>query len=106
MSDRTRQPPSAADALTKTLLEITRIDSSIGEEKALCDHVQARLARTLPAAAIARFHDSLVVRVNEQATHELPRVALVGHLDTVRTVARRPGAHRRRQAVRRRRVPT
>jgi succinyl-diaminopimelate desuccinylase len=71
-------------ALRATLLEITRIDSPIGEEKALCDHVQARLARTLPPAAIVRFHDSLLVRAVERPG--APRIALVGHLDTVRTL--------------------
>jgi succinyl-diaminopimelate desuccinylase len=73
-----------AAALADTLLEITRIDSYIGEEKALCDHVQARLARSLPTSAITRYHDSLVVH----AVHRpgAPRIGLVGHLDTVRTV--------------------
>jgi succinyl-diaminopimelate desuccinylase len=71
-------------ALRETLLTITKIDSPIGEEKALCDHVAQRLARTLPPGAIARFHDSLVVRVTERPG--APRVGLVGHLDTVRTV--------------------
>jgi succinyl-diaminopimelate desuccinylase len=83
-------PAIEPQALTDTLLEITRIDSWIGEEKALCDHVQARLARTLPAASITRFHDSLVVRVSEHPGRKLPRVALVVHLDTVRTVHDRP----------------
>jgi succinyl-diaminopimelate desuccinylase len=70
--------------LRDTLLEITAIDSPIGEEKALCDHVEARLKKTLPAAAITRFHDSLVVRVN--AKPGALKIGLVGHLDTVRTV--------------------
>jgi succinyl-diaminopimelate desuccinylase len=70
-------------SLTDTLLEITRIASPIGEEKALCDHVQARLLRTLPSAAITRFRDSLIVRAKETAG--APRIALVGHLDVVRT---------------------
>ena len=74
--------PSAA--LRDTLLQITRIDSPIGEEKALCDHVQERLQKRLPAGAITRFFDSLVVRVNERPG--APRIGLVGHLDTVRTV--------------------
>jgi succinyl-diaminopimelate desuccinylase len=71
-------------SLRETLLEITRIDSPIGEEKALCDHVERRLGQRLGAARITRFHDSLVVRVNERASG--PRIGLVGHLDTVRTV--------------------
>jgi succinyl-diaminopimelate desuccinylase len=72
-----------SDALRQTLLEITAIDSPIGEEKALCDHVQATLSKVLGAAAITRFRDSLVVRVREKPG--APKVALVGHLDTVRT---------------------
>jgi succinyl-diaminopimelate desuccinylase len=70
-------------ALRDTLLSITQIPSLIGEEKALCDHVQARLAKSLGAAAVTRFNDSLVVRVCERAG--APRIALVGHLDVVRT---------------------
>ncbi len=73
-----------AAALRDTLLEITKIDSPIGEEKALCDHVERRLGAQLGAASITRFHDSLVVRVN--AKPGAPKIALVGHLDTVRTV--------------------
>src|SRR5262249_1358834 len=70
--------------LVDTLLEITRIDSYIGEERALCDHVQARLERTLPKAAITRFHDSLVVRANEKPG--APRIGLGGDVDVVRSV--------------------
>jgi succinyl-diaminopimelate desuccinylase len=77
-------PTVPLTTLRDTLLEITSIDSPIGEEKALCDHVQARLLRVLPAAAITRFHDSLVVRVVDKPG--APRIGLVGHLDTVRTV--------------------
>jgi len=77
-------PAVPATTLRDTLLEITRIDSYIGEERALCDHVQARLARTLPATAISRFHDSLVVHAAPRPG--APRIGLIGHLDTVRTV--------------------
>jgi succinyl-diaminopimelate desuccinylase len=71
------------DALRKTLFEITAIPSPIGEEKALCDHLQARLARSLGERSVTRFRDSLVVRVCEKPG--APKVALVGHTDTVRT---------------------
>jgi succinyl-diaminopimelate desuccinylase len=70
-------------ALTETLLEITRIPSPIGEEKALCDHVEARLLRSLERAAVERFRDSLIVRAHQKPG--APRIALVGHLDVVRT---------------------
>ena len=81
-------PSAPADALAQTLLEIARIDSWIGEERALCDHVQARLARSLPASAITRFHDSLVVHAVQRPG--APRIGLVGHLDVVRTVHNGP----------------
>ena len=77
-------PAVPKTTLVDTLLEITRIDSYIGEERALCDHVEARLRRTLPESAITRFHDSLVVRASERPG--APRIGLVGHLDVVRTV--------------------
>lgn len=70
-------------ALRDTLLELTRIPSPIGEEAALCDHVERRLQKTLGRDAITRFYDSLIVHAN--ARHGAPRIALVGHLDTVRT---------------------
>jgi succinyl-diaminopimelate desuccinylase len=73
----------SADELRDTLLELVRIPSPIGEEKALCDHVAQRLARTLGDRAITRHEQSLVVRVTERAG--APKLALVGHLDTVRT---------------------
>ena len=70
-------------ALRRTALEITAIPSPIGEEKALCDHLQRRFERTLGEASVLRFRDSLVVRANPKSG--APRVALVGHTDVVRT---------------------
>src|ERR1700712_4708782 len=72
-----------ARSLAQTLLELTTIKSPIGEERELCDHVQARLAKSFGADAITRFRDSLIVRV--RALAGAPRIALVGHLDVVRT---------------------
>src|SRR5271166_4406042 len=71
-----------ARLLDQTLLELCATASPIGEEKALCDTVQARLARLALAAPIRRYRDSIVVPVTRGRG---PRVALVGHLDTVRT---------------------
>jgi succinyl-diaminopimelate desuccinylase len=70
-------------SLTETLLEITRIPSPIGEERALCDHLEVRLGRALGPGAVTRFRDSLVVRVTERPG--APRVVLAGHTDVVRT---------------------
>jgi succinyl-diaminopimelate desuccinylase len=72
-----------ADALRDTLLDLARIPSPIGEEAELCNHVEARLSRSLGAEAISRFHDSLIVRAARR--QNASRIALVGHLDTVRT---------------------
>ncbi len=77
------EPAPLAAALAQTLLEITRIPSPIGEERALCDHIAARLGRTLGPGAITRFRDSLIVRAHTRPG--APRIALVGHLDVVRT---------------------
>ncbi|MCA9534355.1 MAG: succinyl-diaminopimelate desuccinylase [Myxococcales bacterium] len=75
-------------ALRDTLLDLCRIESVIGNEEALCDHVEARLLKTLPRAAVTRFHHSLIVKANERPG--CPKVALVGHLDTVDTVHEGP----------------
>ena len=72
-----------AHALRDTLLALTRIPSPIGEETALCDHVQDRLSSSLGSDAITRFHDSLIVHAARR--DNAPKIALVGHLDTVRT---------------------
>lgn len=72
-----------ADGLRDTLLSLTRIPSPIGEEVELCDHVQDRLASSIGSDAITRFHDSLIVQAATR--DDAPHIALVGHLDTVRT---------------------
>src|SRR5580700_871448 len=68
--------------LDATLLELCAVASPIGEERALCDAVEARLAKLPLAASIRRYGDSIVVPVTRGRGS---RVALVGHLDTVRT---------------------
>ncbi len=70
--------------LDETLLWLCSIASPIGEERALCDAVEKRLAaRPLPAP-IRRHGDSLVVPLVRRGGGA-PHVALAGHLDTVRT---------------------
>jgi succinyl-diaminopimelate desuccinylase len=79
-------------ALGETLLWLCKVASPIGEEKALCDAVSARLEKLALAAPIRRYGDSIVVPVSRVGNR--PHVALVGHLDTVRTEngpARREG---------------
>ena len=83
-----------AIGLEETLLWLCSVDSPIGEEKALCDAVEARLARRELAGPIRRHGDSIVVPVVRRPSADRHHVALVGHLDTVRTEngpARREG---------------
>jgi succinyl-diaminopimelate desuccinylase len=80
------RPQAVADAvamrlLDETLLDLCKIPSPIGEEDAICDAVQARLSK-LGERPIRRYGNSLVVPVSRG---QGPKVALVGHLDTVRT---------------------
>jgi succinyl-diaminopimelate desuccinylase len=67
--------------LADTLLWLCSVPSPIGEEKRLCDAVQARLVAS--GAAVRRVGDSLVANVRRGSGG--PRIALVGHLDVVRT---------------------
>jgi succinyl-diaminopimelate desuccinylase len=70
-------------SLVETLLWLCRIPSPVGEEKHLADALAERLAQARLAAPIRRFHDSLVVPLTRDSGG--PSVALVGHLDVVRT---------------------
>jgi succinyl-diaminopimelate desuccinylase len=72
-----------AERLAETLLWLCRIPSPIGEEKALCDAVAERIGKVRLAAPIRRHGDSIVVPVTRGTGG--PKVALAGHLDTVRT---------------------
>lgn len=72
-------------ALDETLLWLCSIPSPIGEEKELCDAVTARLSRQVLAGVIRRYENSIVVPVVRKREKERPHIALVGHLDTVRT---------------------
>src|SRR6478672_2731417 len=72
-------------ALDDTLLWLCSIPSPIGEEADLCDAVQARLARLPLAGPIRRYANSIVVPVRRDPSQKRPHIALVGHLDTVRT---------------------
>lgn len=70
-------------SLAEDLFWLCSIPSLIGEEKALCDAVQARLARLPLAAPIRRHGDSIVVPLRRGSGG--PHVVLGGHFDVVRT---------------------
>jgi succinyl-diaminopimelate desuccinylase len=69
--------------LAETLLWLCKIPSPIGEEAALCTAVAERLGRVPLSGAIRRYGNSIVVPVTRGTRG--PHVALVGHLDVVRT---------------------
>lgn len=78
----------APSPLVGTLLWLCLIPSPIGEERELCDAVEARLAKLPLAGPIRRYGDSIVVPVSRGTGG--PRIALAGHLDVVRTVHDHP----------------
>ncbi|MBL8600453.1 MAG: succinyl-diaminopimelate desuccinylase [Myxococcales bacterium] len=75
-------------ALEATLLSLCAIASPTGEEGPLCDYVETLLVERLGRDAVARDGHSLVV--TPPAPEGLPRVALAGHFDVVRTVHEGP----------------
>jgi succinyl-diaminopimelate desuccinylase len=74
---------SLESRIDETLLWLCAIPSPIGEERALCDAVEQRIAKLALAATIRRYGDSIVVPLTRGGGG--PRIALAGHLDTVRT---------------------
>jgi len=74
-----------AVSLEETLLWLCSIASPIGEEKELCDAVADRMGRAALAGSIRRYGNSIVVPVVRKKEAGRKHVALVGHLDTVRT---------------------
>jgi succinyl-diaminopimelate desuccinylase len=84
METLTARTPTAI-ALDETLLWLCSIPSPIGEEGPLCDAVAERLTRQKLAGPIRRYGHSIVVPVVRKRESGRSHVALVGHLDTVRT---------------------
>lgn len=73
-------PRPTAQALAERALALCRIDSPIGQEAALADHVEAWARARFPKDAVFRQGHSLVIG---RAADPRPKLALVGHLDTV-----------------------
>lgn len=71
------------DSLTETLLWLCKIPSPIGEEAELCTAVADRVGKVPLAGAVRRYGNSIVVPLTRGTGGA--HVALVGHLDVVRT---------------------
>ncbi len=69
--------------LSETLLWLCELKSPIGDEEHICDEVIKRFDDVKLAAPIRRYLNSIVVPLTRGTGG--PHVALVGHLDTVRT---------------------
>lgn len=69
--------------LAEILLWLCKIPSPIGEEAAICSAVEERLSRVRLAGKIRRYGNSIVVPLTRGTGGA--HVALVGHLDVVRT---------------------
>lgn len=66
--------------LARRTLSLCAIPSVIGDERALCDHVEAWAKQHFPPGEVRRINHSLVLgRLDDPR----PTIALVGHLDTV-----------------------
>ena len=74
-----------AVSLDETLLWLCSIPSPIGEEKEICDAVAERMVRSSTDGAVRRYGNSIVVPVVRKFEQGRKHIALVGHLDTVRT---------------------
>lgn len=85
-----------AEALAARTAALCALLTPIGEERALCDQVQAWATGRFPH--LRRIQDSLVVGVDGAAAREgRPLVALCGHLDTVPVHASDRGGPRREE---------
>jgi succinyl-diaminopimelate desuccinylase len=84
--------PLVAHRLNETLLWLCSVASPIGDEEELCDRVLERVQKLALPANVRRVKNSLVVPIHRVARSahagDAPKpasIALVGHLDTVRT---------------------
>jgi succinyl-diaminopimelate desuccinylase len=73
--------PEIAESLARRAEALCAELSPIGQERALCDAIEAWARARF--SAVERVKDSLVVRVDGAAEPGRPVIALCGHLDTV-----------------------
>lgn len=77
--------------LAALTMELCRVPSETGDEKALADRMERRCIELAGEAAVARVgHTVLCDPFGPAARPDEPAVALVGHLDTVRCASGQP----------------
>jgi succinyl-diaminopimelate desuccinylase len=84
--------PISAEELARLTLELCKIPSETGHEHTLADWVEARCKAAAPGGSVFRTGNSLVCDPwgGADPPAGVPRVALVGHLDTVRCAEDQP----------------
>lgn len=85
-------PTPAAARLAADTLALVDIPSTSRDERAVADHVLARLTRAGLDGACVRRRESVATIGAHDPGDGAPRVLLVGHLDTVPPQANLPGA--------------
>src|SRR5690606_16978006 len=73
-------------------LELCAIPSETAQEKAIADHVEAFCRRLGGDGSVVRIGNSVICDPwgGKDGTEDLPTVALVGHLDTVKCAEGQP----------------
>jgi len=77
---------AATRRLAETTLELCAIPSETGNEKAIADHVERLCAAEVGASSVRRLDNNVICAPGGSG----PRIALIGHLDTVRCAADQP----------------
>ncbi len=78
------------DELAHMTLDLCAMPSETGNEKAIADWIEARCHESTGGAGIQRVGNSIICDPHGAHRSELPRVALVGHLDTVKCAENQP----------------
>lgn len=78
------------DELAHMTLDLCAMPSETGSEKAIADWTEARCHESTGGAGIQRIGNSIICDPHGAHRSELPQVALVGHLDTVKCAEDQP----------------
>ena len=82
--------PAIRDELAERTLELCSIPSETGQEERIANHVEEFCRSTAGLSSLTRIGNSVICAPARDAEREVPVVALVGHLDTVRCAEQQP----------------